>query len=94
MPEAEYIMIRKEDLNDALWEIIKLRGECGHKQAVIDRLMWEFYPDEMTEEQIEEWASRQVPVSAEMDAALTAALEASSEMIDPGFLVGDDGKKV
>lgn len=90
VPEEEYVTIKKEDLNDARWEIIELRKETGHKQAVIDRLMWEFCPDEMTEEQIEKWASRQVPVSVEIAEALNAALEESSEMIDPGFWVDDD----
>lgn len=39
----------------------RLRKELDAKQAEIDRLMLEFCPDEMTEEQKAEWAARQRP---------------------------------
>ena len=39
--------------------------ECGAKQAQIDRLMLEYCPDEMTPEQVAEWAANQQPVSQE-----------------------------
>ena len=39
--------------------------ECGAKQAQIDRLMLEYCPDEMTQEQVAEWAANQQPVSQE-----------------------------
>ena len=35
------------------------------KQSEIDRLMLEFCPERMTEEQIENWEKHQAPVSAE-----------------------------
>lgn len=36
-----------------------LERERGHKQSIIDRLMLEYCPDEMTAEQVTEWASHQ-----------------------------------
>lgn len=39
--------------------------ECAAKQAEIDRLMLEYCPDEMTPEQVAEWAASQRPVSQE-----------------------------
>lgn len=35
---------------------------CGAKQAQIDRLMLEYCPNEMTEEQLEEWGKHQKAV--------------------------------
>lgn len=90
VPEAEHISVKREDVTDAMREIIELRKEVGAKQAHIDRLMWEFCPDEMTEEQIEEWASRQRNATPEEMDALNRALEESTDLIDPGFLVDDN----
>jgi hypothetical protein len=42
--------------------IEKLEREAGAKQAEIDRLMLEFCPEEMTPEQIGNWAKHQKPV--------------------------------
>lgn len=39
--------------------INKLHEEVAHKQSVIDRLMLEYCPDEMTEDQIESWERHQ-----------------------------------
>jgi len=36
--------------------------ECGAKQAKIDSLMLEYCPDEITDEQMAEWAKYQTPV--------------------------------
>lgn len=38
----------------------ELERESAHKQAIIDRLMLEYCPDEMTAEQVEEWGKHQV----------------------------------
>lgn len=43
-------------------------------QAKLDALMFEYCPDEMTPEQIEEWGRHQRPVSPERQAELEAAL--------------------
>jgi hypothetical protein len=43
-------------------------------QAKIDALMLEYCPDEMTEEQMANWARHQQPVSAEEQAKIEAAL--------------------
>lgn len=37
-------------------------SQVAAKQAIIDRLMLEYCPDEMSEEQFEEWARHQRPV--------------------------------
>jgi hypothetical protein len=37
----------------------KAEAESAHKQSIIDRLMMEYCPDEMTVEQMAEWASHQ-----------------------------------
>lgn len=42
------------------------------KQATIDMLMMEYCPDEMTEEQIEEWGKRQVRVHLDIPTVLEA----------------------
>lgn len=42
------------------FEIFDLRAECKAKQAQIDSLMLEYCPDDMTEEQIENWRKYQV----------------------------------
>ena len=52
-------------------EIIQgLRAELAAKQAQIDRLMIEYCPDEMTDEQTAEWTSHQraAPAASEDDA--------------------------
>jgi hypothetical protein len=41
----------------------KLEIELGYKQAVIDSLMLEYCPEEMTEHQITEWEKHQRRVS-------------------------------
>ncbi len=44
-------------------------------QAQIDMLMLEWCPEEMTEEQMDNWAKYQVPVDEATEAAIEAALE-------------------
>lgn len=50
-------------------EIDRLRAEVSSKQAEIDRLMLEFCPNEMSAEQVEEWARNQKPVGPATQAA-------------------------
>lgn len=40
-------------------ENVALKQQLGAKQAEIDRLMLEFCPDEMTQDQFDEWARHQ-----------------------------------
>ena len=60
-------------LDEAFAQIRTLESNLGGKQAVIDRLMLEYCPDEMSETQLAEWSKHQraVPdeVSLEIDAA-------------------------
>ena len=42
--------------------IQELEAEVAAKQAKIDALMMEFCPEDVTEEQYEEWAKHQKPV--------------------------------
>ena len=46
-----------------LYAAYQLQAAVAEKQAIIDRLMLEFCPDEMTPEQIEEWKRHQVPAA-------------------------------
>lgn len=41
--------------------------ECGAKQAQIDRLMLEYCPDEMTDEQLADWGRNQKPFKEELN---------------------------
>lgn len=49
------------------------------KQAVIDRLMLEHCPEEMTEAQVREWGEHQKPAGPEAKAQIEAALRTPSE---------------
>lgn len=49
-----------EDPGAALDEIEGLRASCAAYQARIDELMFEYCPDEMTQQQIEEYEQHQV----------------------------------
>lgn len=48
--------------------------QLAAKQAEIDRLMFEFCPNEMTEAQIKNWASHQRSVDPEKEAAINKTL--------------------
>lgn len=52
----------------------KHRAILHTKQAHIDALMFEYCPNEMTEEQVAEWAKHQKPVSPERQAKIDDAL--------------------
>jgi len=60
---------------ELLAELDKARKSDSAKQAKIDALMFEYCPDEMTTEQTDEWAKHQRPVSVELSAAITAAIQ-------------------
>ncbi len=56
--------------------VAELEREIAAKQAHIDALMIEYCPDEMTPEQVAEWARHQQPVSEqEDDGSLTVVIE-------------------
>jgi len=46
-------------------EVIRLRIENEALQAQIDELMLEFCPEEMTQEQVRNWAAHQVAVKGQ-----------------------------
>lgn len=52
----------------------KLRRTIAARQAQIDRLMFEYCPDEMTEEQKQRWAQHQTPVSKEAESRINSAV--------------------
>ncbi len=52
----------------------QLERVAGPLQAKLDRLMLEYCPEEMSKEQMEEWAKHQVPAGPEAEARLNAAL--------------------
>lgn len=45
-------------------EVRRLEAESAHKQSIIDRLMLEYCPDEMTLQQVKEWGEHQVRAPA------------------------------
>ncbi len=59
-----------EITDEAADKIERLQEELAAKQAEIDRLMLEFCPDEMTQEQLDEWGRNQRAVPEEELAAL------------------------
>ena len=56
--------------------VAELEREAAAKQARIDALMLEYCPDEMTPEQVAEWARHQRPISEQAADAIDAALAA------------------
>ena len=69
------IEVNRGNINELLAELDKARKSDSAKQAKIDALMFEYCPEDMTTEQIDEWAEHQRPVSAQLSAAITAALQ-------------------
>ena len=65
-------VLNNETGNLPLKAIEKLVAERDALQAKVDALMLEYCPDEMTPEQVEEWAKHQVPVDG-----ITAARQGS-----------------
>src|SRR5258706_4527206 len=51
-------------------ELTRLRGDVAEKHSVIDALMLEYCPDEMTPEQIAGWGRHQKPIAEPRKAAL------------------------
>lgn len=76
--QVERLTDEVEDLEKEVTKVIAerdtLSAENAHKQARIDSLMLEYCPDEMTSEQVENWAAHQVRCSPEDEAAINAAL--------------------
>lgn len=66
-------------LTDAAAIIRDLRSAVAAKQARIDALMLEYCPDEMTPEQVAEWARHQRPVSEQAADAIDAAIDAARQ---------------
>lgn len=58
-----------------LQRIVELERENAALQARLDELMLEYCPDEMSAEQIDNYAKHQRPVSAEEEAAIDAAMK-------------------
>lgn len=56
-------------------ESIDLTKQLAAAQARIDELMLEYCPNEMTEEQLAEYARHQVPISNERQAEIDKALK-------------------
>lgn len=59
--------------HEAAETIIDFRAQVAALQARVDALMLEYCPDEMTEEQLENWARHQRPATADVTAAVLAA---------------------
>lgn len=52
-----------QDAVECIIDLAGMQQQLDAKQAVIDRLMLEYCPDEMTVEQVAEWGKHQVPVA-------------------------------
>lgn len=57
----------------------RLREELAAKQAKIDNLMLEYCPDEMTPEQMAEWAKYQRPLNPDEQAVIDAITKEKTE---------------
>lgn len=62
-----------------LSRVAELERKNAALQARIDELMLEHCPDEMTQEQIDNYAKHQQPVDAETEAAIDAAIAREKE---------------
>ena len=56
-------------------QIKELEAKIQSQQAKIDELMLEFCPEDMTKEQMDEWARHQRPVTKEEERRIEKALE-------------------
>ena len=66
--EAELSALRAE-VASLKEQLAAAKKDVDSKQARIDELMLEYCPNEMSPEQIEEWAKHQVPDGAEKKAS-------------------------
>lgn len=65
---ANYIAAANPKVIRELLDYIEtLEKDAAHKQARIDALMLEFCPEEMSKEQVAEWAKHQVPAKGETE---------------------------
>ena len=70
------------DLTEAremVHRLADLEKQLASKQAKIDTLMEEYCPDEMTEEQMANWAAHQRPATPEETAAIDAAINIAQD---------------
>lgn len=58
---SDRIQFKQTVTRKLIQQIIDLERLCNAKQAMIDSLMREFCPEEMTKDQIENWKKHQVP---------------------------------
>lgn len=56
-------------------QIKELKATIQSQQAKIDELMLEYCPEDMTKEQMDEWARHQRPVTKEEERRIEKALE-------------------
>jgi chromosome segregation ATPase len=61
--EAKFADEMKAERDAARRELEEAQKDAGAKQAEIDRLMLEYCPDEMTTDQMAEWAAHQRPAA-------------------------------
>ena len=62
----------------------EVEAESAHKQSIIDRLMLEYCPDEMTAEQVEQWGKHQVRAAGQMIAATPGGMVFMNDGAEPG----------
>lgn len=57
-----------------IYSYMELLDQLAYKQVIIDNLMFEYCPNEMTETQVAEWGRRQRPVSKEREEEINKVL--------------------
>ena len=74
--ELDWINTRISDAERIIAaKVLALEAEIGAKRAQIDSLMWEYCPNEMTPEQIEEYARHQRAATPEEQKEIDAAMQ-------------------
>lgn len=73
---AGMVRRRRSGARRGMMDIVeRLRTEVDALQVKIDTLMFEYCPEEMTPEQVDEWGKAQRPVSPEVAAAIDATIK-------------------
>lgn len=61
-PTARILALQLDSIKAGRELLEPMKRDTEHKQSIIDRLMLEYCPDEMTPEQVKKWADAQVPL--------------------------------
>lgn len=68
------ILIPEQEYEELKSQVVELKLEVDAKQARIDELMLEFCPNEMSQEQLDNWGKHQVPADPQSILDLCSSL--------------------